>query len=182
MEKTYTKRWQRVVIFIIAILFILTSATLTIFALVDNSNSSNNATANESQQAQNNTNTTKLAGTKEPNYTPEVGPMSKLTYRDVKVGTGQTVTASDTVTADYTGWLAKTGVIFDGSVDHGGPQTFPLSGVIPGWTQGIPGMKVGGTRELMIPASLAYGATGQPPTIPPNSDLVFDVTIVSVSK
>src|SRR5205085_521848 len=93
-------------------------------------------------------------------------------------GTGDTVKPNATVTVDYTGAVASTGVIFQSSKDSGQPVSFPLSGVIKGWTQGIPGMKVGGTRRLLIPASLAYGAT--PPQgsgIPANADLVFDVTM-----
>jgi FKBP-type peptidyl-prolyl cis-trans isomerase len=73
------------------------------------------------------------------------------------------------------------GVIFDASADHGGPISFPLSGVIAGWSQGIPGMKVGGSRRLLIPANLAYGSQGNS-GIPPNSDLVFDVTVTKIGK
>ncbi len=91
-------------------------------------------------------------------------------------GTGPEVAKGGTVTAHYTGALAKDGTIFQSSKDSGKPFTAPLTGVIPGWQEGIPGMKVGGTRRLVIPASLAYGdkATG---TIPANSDLVFDIEL-----
>ena len=112
-------------------------------------------------------------------FTPTSTPQTQLEYQDIKVGTGDVVKSDATVTADYVGALMSTGVIFDASANHGGPQTFPLNGVITGWSQGIPGMKVGGTRRLLIPASMAYGSQAQS-GIPANSDLVFDVTIVSV--
>ena len=114
------------------------------------------------------------------NFIPSSTPLTELQYQDIVVGTGATVTASDTITADYVGALVSTGVIFDASANHGGPQTFPLSGVIPGWTNGIPGMKVGGSRRLLIPAALAYGAQAQT-GIPANSDLVFDVTVTKIN-
>jgi FKBP-type peptidyl-prolyl cis-trans isomerase FkpA len=107
-----------------------------------------------------------------------------LVYIDVKDGTGQAVTAADVtnqvqVTADYTGWL-EDGAKFDSSAAHGGPQSFPLGQVIQGWNQGLVGMKVGGTRRLIIPPALGYGAQGQSqatPPIPPNAWLIFDVTL-----
>jgi hypothetical protein len=104
-----------------------------------------------------------------------------LKYVDVKVGTGQAVKATDTVTVNYTGWLTD-GTKFDSSADHNppGPTQFPLSGVIKGWSEGLIGMKIGGERRLLIPASLGYGASGQPPTIPGNATLIFDVTLVSI--
>lgn len=124
----------------------------------------------------------KLTGTAMQNFTPTTTPQDKLTYIDTTVGDGAEVKAGDTVTANYVGALMSTGTIFDASADHGGPQTFPLSGVIAGWSQGIPGMKVGGTRRLLIPASLGYGTQGSGSAIPPNSDLVFDVTITKVGN
>jgi hypothetical protein len=101
-------------------------------------------------------------------------------YVDVKNGTGATLKASDSLHADYTGWLSD-GTIFDASANHGGPASFSLSGVIKGWTEGLPGMKVGGERRLMIPGAEAYGAN--PPSgsnIPANATLYFDVTLVSI--
>jgi FKBP-type peptidyl-prolyl cis-trans isomerase len=124
----------------------------------------------------------KLQGTKLQNFTP-VAAIDKLQATDLTAGTGQEVQASDTVTVDYTGAVAATGVIFQSSLDSGQPATFGLSQVIPGWTQGIPGMKVGGVRRLLIPAALAYGAN--PPSgsgIPANADLVFDVTLHSIGS
>ena len=104
-----------------------------------------------------------------------------LKYVDVKVGTGKAVVATDTVTVNYTGWLTD-GTKFDSSADHSppGPTQFPLSGVIKGWSEGLIGMKVGGERRLLIPPALGYGASGQPPSIPGNATLIFDVTLVSI--
>jgi peptidylprolyl isomerase len=106
-----------------------------------------------------------------------------LIKNDLIPGTGQTVQAGQTVTVNYVGVLCRTGKEFDSSWKRNQPFTTALTsgGVIPGWVQGIPGMKVGGRRELIIPASLAYGKAGSPPTIPPNSPLVFVVDLLSVS-
>jgi peptidylprolyl isomerase len=114
---------------------------------------------------------------------PTTPPPTKLVTKDLVPGTGQTVKSGQTVTVNYVGVLYKTGKEFDSSWSRNQPSTFPLTpgGVISGWVQGIPGMKVGGRRELIIPAGLAYGKTGRPPTIPPNSALVFVVDLLSVA-
>lgn len=113
---------------------------------------------------------------------PKGAPPTKLVTKDIVVGSGQTATAGSTVTVNYVGVLYKTGKEFDSSWQRNQPFTTPLTpgSVIPGWVQGIPGMKVGGRRELIIPPSLAYGAKGSPPTIPPNSTLVFVVDLLAV--
>jgi FKBP-type peptidyl-prolyl cis-trans isomerase len=114
-------------------------------------------------------------------FTP-VDTVAELTIEDRVPGTGATVSPGDTVTCHYTGALAKTGNVFQTSHDFGKPISFPLDGVIVGWTEGVPGMKVGGTRRLLIPAAKAYGAT--PPYgsgIPANADLVFDIELVSIA-
>jgi len=135
-----------------------------------------NITGNAKQEKKNG----KLEGAKLAGFTP-VDKVSYLKCQDFKVGTGATATASSTVTAIYTGALANSGVIFQSSEDMGQPVQFQLNGVIPGWTAGVPGMKVGGKRRLIIPAQYAYGATGSPQGgIPPNSDLVFDITLLAV--
>lgn len=163
-----------------ALLFLGSSSALAVAIIISNiqNRHANNNPASQSSSATATPN--KLTGTKEPNFTPMSKPISKLDVKDIKIGNGATVKAGDTITADYTGWLADTGVIFDASADHGGPQTFSLSGVIAGWSQGIPGMKVGGTRRLYIPAALGYGAQGSGSSIPPNSDLVFDVSVKAI--
>jgi len=115
------------------------------------------------------------------NFTQTDQPQQKLQIIDTKIGTGATVKAGDCIKADYVGALMKNGVIFDASADHGGPIEFSLTGVIQGWSQGIPGMKEGGSRRLLIPAALAYGSQAQQ-GIPANSDLVFDVTVQKIVK
>jgi len=108
-----------------------------------------------------------------------------LQYIDVKVGCGPAAQSGSNVSAQYTGWIQKTGKKFDSSWDRNA-QAFTLvlgqGKVIKGWDEGLVGMKQGGERRLIIPAALAYGATGSPPTIPPNSVLVFDVTMGAVTN
>ena len=181
---------QRVLILVIVGVFFLTSLTASGFILWDAFNNNDNKNANnadiqkqlEELQKQNNQENSneegKLEGTKLSNFTP-VQKVEKLEVIDLKPGTGAEAMTSSTVTAHYTGALAKDGTIFQSSKDAGEPFTSPLSGLIPGWQQGIPGMKEGGTRRLIIPASLAYGdkAAGN---IPANSDLVFDIELQKV--
>jgi FKBP-type peptidyl-prolyl cis-trans isomerase len=108
-----------------------------------------------------------------------------LQYIDVQVGCGPAAKSGSNVSAQYTGWIQKTGKKFDSSWDRKA-QAFTLvlgqGKVIKGWDEGLIGMKQGGERRLIIPASLAYGAAGSPPTIPPNSVLIFDVTMSSVTN
>ena len=105
-----------------------------------------------------------------------------MVVKDLKTGTGAAAKSGDQVSVQYIGVLYDNGSKFDSSYDHGQPFSFKLGGgqVIPGWDQGVAGMKVGGRRELIIPPSLAYGAQGQPPTIPPNATLVFVIDLVKI--
>lgn len=123
-----------------------------------------------------------MQGTKLKGFDP-IKSIPDLKKLELKKGDGAIVKAGDTVTVDYTGAVAATGVIFQSSKDTGQPATFSLKQVIAGWSRGIPGMKVGGTRRLLIPANQAYA--GNPPPgsgIPANADLVFDVTLRSIDK
>jgi FKBP-type peptidyl-prolyl cis-trans isomerase FkpA len=101
---------------------------------------------------------------------------------DLTVGSGPTVGPTDTVQIKYVGYLKSDCSIFDSTQKEGG-QPFKVAlgkgNVIKGWDEGVPGMKVGGTRKLIIPAALGYGAQGSPPAIPPNATLVFDLDLVS---
>lgn len=124
-------------------------------------------------------NHTPLEGSKLANFTP-VSAVTDLQIIDVTEGTGETVQPGATITAHYTGALAKDGTIFQSSHDFGDAVTFGLNQVIAGWTNGVPGMKVGGTRRLVIPAAQAYGAHSPAANIPPNSDLVFDIELVAI--
>jgi hypothetical protein len=108
---------------------------------------------------------------------------TKLVVKDVKVGKGRAAKKGDTVSVLYIGASCSDGSIFDASYKHGN-QVFPVkplgqAQVIAGWNQGLIGVKPGGIRELVIPASLGYGPTGQPP-IKPNETLIFLITVKSV--
>ena len=110
---------------------------------------------------------------------------SGLQYTDTNVGTGGEATAGHKVSVHYTGWLynnGEKGKKFDSSVDRGQPFSFPLGGrqVIPGWDEGVAGMKVGGKRTLIIPPALGYGTRGAGGVIPPNATLIFEVELLEV--
>ena len=105
-----------------------------------------------------------------------------LKYIDLKIGDGPVAQRDHEVTVQYTGWTAD-GKKFDSSRDRGQPFVVSPIGqgkVIPGWDEGVPGMKVGGKRKLIIPPALAYGSQGSPPTIPANATLTFDIELLSV--
>lgn len=112
-----------------------------------------------------------------------------LEYIDIVTGTGRAAKAGNTVNVEYTGWLASTCTKFDSSYDNKG-QTIAVTPlgkaqIIQGWNEGLIGMKVGGTRRLLIPSALGFGSQGQTNSqgqtvIPPNATLVFDVTVVSI--
>lgn len=159
-----------------AVLFLITSSALTIgiaFQAWESKHQPKEQPVDTSKQ---------LQGKPLANFTPTPS-IPALDTQDTVPGSGDAVKAGDTVTVDYTGAVAATGIVFQSSKDSGQPVSFPLSGVIAGWSQGIPGMKEGGTRRLLIPAALAYGAN--PPAgagIPPNADLVFDVTLHKIGK
>lgn len=121
-------------------------------------------------------------GTKLHNFEPRENPVTELEIIDVEVGTGEEVKPGAKITAHYTGALVNNGIIFQSSHDFGDAITFGLDQVINGWTVGVPGMKIGGTRRLIIPAEQAYGASSPSRNIPANSDLVFDIDLVAIPK
>ena len=113
----------------------------------------------------------------------EITTASGLIYEDIVEGNGTEASAGAFVTVHYTGWLyenGEQGEKFDSSKDRGEPFMFPLGGgmVIKGWDEGVQGMKEGGTRTLIIPASLGYGARGAGGVIPPNATLKFEVELL----
>lgn len=104
---------------------------------------------------------------------------SGLQYEVMRAGEGERPTANDTVTVHYRGMLVN-GQEFDSSYQRGQPATFPLGGVIAGWTEGLQLMEVGSQYRLVIPAELGYGAQGVPQVIPPHSTLIFEVELLSI--
>ena len=113
---------------------------------------------------------------------PKGAPPKKLEVREIEEGTGAEAKSGDEVTVQYVGVGYDSKEEFDSSWSRNEPFTFTLGAgeVIPGWDQGVAGMKVGGRRELTIPASLAYGPTGSPPVIGPNETLIFVVDLLAV--
>ncbi len=178
-----TKKRDRFFALFGALLFLVTASALTITVIANGVSNHNQSKANNSDtSAKSKPSTTKLEGTKLNNFTP-IASIPALQSQDLTVGTGTEVKPGDTVTVDYTGAVAATGVIFQSSLDTGQSVSFGLSQVIKGWTDGVPGMKLGGTRRLLIPAAQAYGAN--PPAgsgIPANADLVFDITLHKIGS
>jgi len=111
---------------------------------------------------------------------PDGEPPQELEVIEVVEGDGAKAKEGDEVTVQYVGVGYDSEEEFDSSWSRGEPSTFGLNEVIPGWNQGIAGMKVGGRRELIIPASLAYGSEGRPPTIGPNEALIFVIDLLKV--
>lgn len=105
---------------------------------------------------------------------------SGLKFIDTVVGTGASPALTQSVTVHYTGKLASNGTKFDSSVDRGQPATFPMNGVIKGFSEGLSTMKVGGKRTVYIPWALGYGEAGSPPSIPGRADLVFEIELISI--
>ncbi len=170
-------------------------ATLAVAALIagcGSGGSSSIGVGNESSSVPATTETTPASTT---GTTPTSGPLATeptitvpkgtapttLVTKEIITGTGAEAKAGDSVTVNYVGALYSNGKVFDASWNRKEPFTFTLGQgqVIPGWDKGVAGMKVGGRRELIIPAELAYGKPGRPPTIPPNSALVFIVDLLS---
>jgi len=114
---------------------------------------------------------------------PQGAPPQQLETKDLEAGSGAEAKAGDQVTMQYVGVNYKSGKEFDSSWSRNEPFSFTLGNgeVIPGWDQGIEGMKEGGRRELVIPPELGYGEAGFPPAIPPNETLAFVVDLVKVN-
>jgi len=191
---------QRIIIWIITLLFVISSFGAVVYYIFQNrqqekwqaeyqkaikqtqtnQNPSNNLTNPQKAEVP----ASKLTGTKMLNFEP-VASVSSLQKIDIEEGEGAEVKIGQSVTVKYIGALASNGTIFDASSDHqGGAFTFKVGGgeVIKGWDQGVPGMKVGGKRRILIPASLGYGNQAVGTSIPANSDLVFDVEIVKINN
>lgn len=171
------KKSQRIGAMVAAILFLITSVGFT-GAVIWQMNQENNA-VNDAQPAADIPKEGGLAGTQLQGFTP-VAEVPELQKIDLVEGTGPEVPVGATVTVNYTGAVAATGKIFESSYDSGQAITFGLGEVIPGWTQGVPGMKVGGKRRLVIPAAMAYGAQSPSEDIPANAPLVFDIEMIAI--
>ena len=124
----------------------------------------------------------KLEGTLLADFKPrgKKNKTAEIEVADTLIGSGEPVQSGATIIAHYTGALCADGTIFQSSHDTGAPATFGLDQVIKGWSQGVPGMKVGGKRRLVIPSALAYGSVRAASNIPPNSDLVFDIELIAI--
>lgn len=167
---------ERIFILVIVGVFLLSTLAFTgivVFQIVDDSDGSS-------------TELTQLAGAQLEGFEPLASPVAELQVEDVVEGEGAEAQPGDTVVAHYTGAYAVNGEIFESSLDSGEPATFPLDNLIPGWQQGIPGMKEGGTRRLIIPGELAYGEAPEGYTPgeggQPLGTLVFDIQLFSIAE
>lgn len=171
---------KRVGAFLLALLFLATTVAFTVAVIAQIRQTDKAASTQLEEQSK--TQEAQLKGTKLENFTP-ISKVDSLQIVDLTVGTGDEVSPTSTVTAHYTGALASDGTIFESSLDSGQPATFPLNQVIKGWAEGVPGMKIGGKRRLIIPYVLAYGEAGRPAGgIPPKADLVFDIELFAVES
>jgi FKBP-type peptidyl-prolyl cis-trans isomerase len=170
-----TTKTQRIISLALALIFFVSTVAIAAFYVLTNSGQQDVEISN---QIENGGET--LAGTSLSGFEP-VAQVTELQKIDLVEGSGTEAKEGDTITVNYTGALASDGTIFESSLDTGQPITFSLSGVIEGWQQGIPGMKEGGTRRLIIPASLAYGDQ-ETANIPANSALVFDVELITIGN
>ena len=182
------KMSHRLFSFFMAGLFLFSACAFSAFVIYDMVHSREQAASASADASagvkgsSKNTNPNQLQGKPLANFTP-VESIPELQTTDTKTGDGAEAKPGDAVTVEYTGAVAKTGIVFQSSKDSGQPAQLSLDSVIDGWKEGIPGMKVGGERRLLIPAAKAYGST--PPQgsgIPADADLVFDVTLVKVGK
>ncbi|MEM6998165.1 MAG: FKBP-type peptidyl-prolyl cis-trans isomerase [Patescibacteria group bacterium] len=184
----------RVISLLLAISFFVSVAGFTIFVIIeanqddtDNTQQLSNTfdiSENNNQQSTDQGANTVLAGTILDGFdTRDNGQTAELEITDIVEGTGDAVSAADVVTVHYTGALVRTGEIFESSKDSGSPATFGLTNLIVGWQEGIPGMKPGGTRRLVIPATKAYGDNPRPGgLIQPGDDLVFDIELIGITE
>jgi FKBP-type peptidyl-prolyl cis-trans isomerase len=174
---------QRVAAFLLALMFLLTTvgaAGYVIYQLNAEDAGLVSETTDTTTEPEEPVQENSLVGQTIENFNPPY-EITELRFEDSVVGDGDVVLAGDTVTIQYTGALASTGIIFDSSVG-GEPATFPLDNLIAGWQEGIPGMQVGGVRRLFIPAALGYGEAGSGSSIPPNSDLIFDIELFDTQR
>lgn len=178
MEISHTKKSTRIIIWIIAGVMAAGSVGAYFLVILENENAKNE------QQQQIEASANNPANQEEAPVDPSAykvsGKVENLEVIDITPGDGVEAKAGDTVKVHYKGTVATTGAKFDSSYDRGEPVEISLSEVIVGWQEGVPGMKVGGKRRLVIPAEKGYGDQAQP-GIPANSDLVFEVELLGVT-
>ncbi|HUB93745.1 MAG TPA: FKBP-type peptidyl-prolyl cis-trans isomerase [Verrucomicrobiae bacterium] len=169
-----------------AILFLGSACALTVFVILQPGSDTTNTTNTASNQTQStcdiNTPVSDTAEATPAPYEPS-GAITSLQITDLTVGTGTAAKNGDCLVMKYQGNLASNGTVFDENYSKAQALQFTLGQgeVIPGWDQGLVGMKVGGTRRLVIPASLGYGSTAQG-SIPANSNLVFIVKLEKITN
>ncbi len=174
-----SKKVTRISALVLAIVFLISSLGVTGIVIWQMTQQDNQQTQEDKvDDTQDNPNA--LQGKPLEDFKP-VKTVEKLVITDIKVGDGKKVEVGDTITAHYTGADATTGIVFQSSKDFGEPIEFELKkgSLIQGWVDGVPGMKEGGIRRLLIPSDLAYGEEGNG-EIPPNTPLVFDIELVKV--
>lgn len=177
-----TKNTTRIIIWIIAITMAVGFIGSSFLMILENNAAKNDAATTLKTEGD-----AAPTGEVDPYAFKVEAPVAELGITDLIVGSGDAAKVGDTITVHYKGTLAQSGIKFDSSYDRGEPITLALqipsatqSGVIAGWVQGIDGMKEGGKRRLVIPAHLAYGEQAVE-KIPANSDLVFEVQLITVS-
>ena len=171
------KKLTRISALVLAILFLVTSIGFTGVVIWQMAHQKED-TVNSNQADTNDKNT--LTGKPLAGYTP-VKSADKLVITDISQGDGKEAQLGSNITVHYTGANAITGIVFQSSKDVNQPIPLDLvkGQVIQGWVDGVPGMKVGGVRRLLIPSELAYGKQGNS-GIPPNTPLVFDIELIAV--
>ena len=182
-ERSLTPRWQRIAIWIIAIVMLGGTLAGLVFMVLSTMDSKiNPSNIAREEQAKN---MAKARQEYQKEQAEERKAVTALTVDTLKEGDGATVSGDSTLSANYTGWTPD-GKIFDSTKSEGSaakPVTFSLKGVIKGWSEGLSGKKVGGVYLLSIPANMAYGERGSADgSIAPNTPLKFVVEIVKLEK
>lgn len=177
--ESHTKTSTRIIIWVIALVMAAGFLGSYFLVIVENNNAKTSTAASTNSTAS--SKSTSEEAIVDPSAFKVEGAVVDLIVTDLTVGTGDEAKAGDTVKVHYKGTIAQTGVKFDSSYDYGEPATVSLVQVIQGWQEGIPGMKVGGKRRLVIPAAKAYGDQEVSSSIPANSDLVFEVELLAVN-
>lgn len=184
MEKSHTKRWQRVSIFVIALLFIFTSAALTVAVIIQAVSGNGNNNSSGQQTASCSITQVSSPALPKPTAVFTNPPVKLIQTQDLTQGSGPAAKSGDCLTVKYYGTLASSGTEFDQDFTEPTALKFQLGKqqVISGWDIGLNGMKVGGVRRLVISPDLGYGKSGSPPTIPGNATLVFIVKLLKIGS